>query len=45
MKNFNDKEANVLKDIILYRRDVRGNRFLNTPIADAVLDDIVFAGR
>lgn len=44
MKNFNDKEANILKDIILYRRDVRGNRFLNTPIADAVLDDIVFAG-
>lgn len=44
MKNFNNKEADVLKDIILYRRDVRGNRFLNKPIADAVLDDILFAG-
>ena len=44
MKNFNNNEANTLKEIILYRRDVRGNRFLNTPISDAVLDDILFAG-
>ena len=44
MKNFNNKEADILKDIILYRRDVRGNRFLNKPIADTVLDDILFAG-
>lgn len=44
MKNFNNNEANTLKEIILYRRDVRGNRFLNTPISDAVLDDIIFAG-
>ena len=44
MKQFSPKERDVLKEIILYRRDVRGNRFLDKPIPDEVLDDILFGG-
>ncbi|MCJ8290831.1 MAG: 5,6-dimethylbenzimidazole synthase [Crocinitomicaceae bacterium] len=44
MREFNEKEVETLKDIILYRRDVRGNRFTDQPVPQEVLDDILFAG-
>lgn len=44
MREFNEKEVETLKDIILYRRDVRGNRFTDQPVSQEVLDDILFAG-
>lgn len=44
MKHFNEQEVQTLKEIILYRRDVRGNRFLDKAIPDEVLNDILFAG-
>ena len=44
MKKFNKKEVDTLKDIIIYRRDVRGNRFIDEPIPKEALDDILFAG-
>lgn len=44
MREFNEKEVETLKDIILYRRDVRGNRFIDKALPQEVLDDILFAG-
>ena len=44
MREFNEKEVETLKDIILYRRDVRGNRFTDQLVPQEVLDDILFAG-
>ena len=44
MREFNEKEVETLKEIILYRRDVRGNRFTDQPVPQEVLDDILFAG-
>jgi 5,6-dimethylbenzimidazole synthase len=43
-KQFNEEEARILEEIILHRRDVRGNRFLNTPVGDEVLEKILLAG-
>ena len=42
-KIFKEEEAKVLEDIILHRRDIRGNRFLQTPISEAVIEKILFA--
>jgi 5,6-dimethylbenzimidazole synthase len=43
-KYFSEEEARILEEIILHRRDVRGNRFLPTPLSDAVLEKILQAG-
>ncbi len=43
MKEFSNSDSNVLQDIILHRRDVRGNRFLDRPIPKEALDKILFA--
>jgi nicotinate-nucleotide--dimethylbenzimidazole phosphoribosyltransferase len=40
---FGAEEVKILEDIILHRRDVRGNRFLNTPVPDDVLEKILLA--
>jgi len=40
---FSEEEAKVLEEIILHRRDVRGNRFLPSPIADDVIEKILIA--
>jgi len=42
-KLFTAHEVSVLEEIILNRRDVRGNRFLQKEIADEVLDKLVSA--
>jgi cob(II)yrinic acid a,c-diamide reductase len=42
-KIFNKDEAKALEEIILHRRDVRGNRFIQTPISETALDKILFA--
>lgn len=44
MKQFEINDVDTLKEIILYRRDVRGNRFIDKPVPANVLDDIFFAG-
>ncbi|WP_309940163.1 5,6-dimethylbenzimidazole synthase [Aureibacter tunicatorum] len=41
---FNSEEQRVLEEIILNRRDVRGNHFLDKPIEDDVLEKILMAG-
>lgn len=43
-KLFTPEEAAVLQDIILHRRDVRGNRFVNRPLEAAVIEQIITAG-
>jgi 5,6-dimethylbenzimidazole synthase len=45
MKNnqFTSQEQQVLENIMLQRRDVRGNNFTNQPITDEVLDKILAA--
>jgi len=43
-KNFSEEEARILQEIILHRRDVRGNRFLPTPVGDEILEKILLAG-
>lgn len=43
MKQFNDNDIKTLKDIMLLRRDVRGNRFLKKKIDDKILDEILTA--
>lgn len=43
-KLFTEHEASVLEEIILGRRDVRGNRFLQKEVKDEVLDKLVSAG-
>jgi nicotinate-nucleotide--dimethylbenzimidazole phosphoribosyltransferase len=40
---FGAEEVKTLEDIILHRRDVRGNRFLHTPIPEDVLEKILLA--
>jgi 5,6-dimethylbenzimidazole synthase len=42
-KEFTSVDIGVLKDIMLQRRDVRGNRFLKTPIDDEILNEILNA--
>jgi 5,6-dimethylbenzimidazole synthase len=40
---FDDKEQALLEEIMIHRRDVRGNRFLNTPISQESIDRIIEA--
>jgi 5,6-dimethylbenzimidazole synthase len=42
-KLYTAKEAAVLRDIIYNRRDVRGNRFLDTPVGNDVLAQLLDA--
>ncbi|WP_299134801.1 5,6-dimethylbenzimidazole synthase [uncultured Tenacibaculum sp.] len=44
MNKFTPENIETLEQIILARRDVRGNRFINTPILQKDLDKILFAG-
>lgn len=41
--HFNDKDAELLKNIIVHRRDVRGNQFLPDPVSDEILNKLLFA--
>lgn len=43
MKNFNKENIEILKQIMLSRRDVRGNKFINKKIDDNILDEILSA--
>jgi len=43
-KLFTAEEAAVLQEIILHRRDVRGNRFVDRPLEPATIDRIITAG-
>lgn len=43
MHKFDDKSIEVLRDIMLSRRDVRGNRFIDKKIDDEILDEILNA--
>jgi len=40
---FNKEEQELLEEILMHRRDVRGNRFINTPIFDSEIDKILKA--
>lgn len=42
-KLFTEAEAAVLRDIMRNRRDVRGNRFVDKPVEDAVLQQLLDA--
>jgi len=42
-KLFTPEDATILHDIICNRRDVRGNRFLNKPVEDDVLQQLLDA--
>ncbi|WP_160718147.1 5,6-dimethylbenzimidazole synthase [Chitinophaga solisilvae] len=42
-KHFDEAAVSILQDIILHRRDVRGNRFLSTPLEDQVVDQLLSA--
>jgi 5,6-dimethylbenzimidazole synthase len=42
-KLFTEAEASILRDIMRNRRDVRGNRFVNKPVEDAVLQQLLDA--
>ena len=44
MKKFSTEDITTLENIILHRRDVRGNRFINKEVSDEVLNKILFAG-
>ena len=44
MKVFTPKDIQTLEDIILHRRDVRGNRFIKKDVEKEVLDKILYAG-
>lgn len=44
MNKFTSEDIETLEQIILARRDVRGNRFIHTPIVQEDLDKILFAG-
>lgn len=44
MNKFTPENIETLEQIILARRDVRGNRFIDTPILQKGLDKILFAG-
>lgn len=43
MHKFDDDSIEALRNIILLRRDVRGNRFLNTKIQNKILDELLEA--
>ncbi|TNC79972.1 MAG: 5,6-dimethylbenzimidazole synthase [Oleiphilus sp.] len=43
-REFEHHEQRILEEIMRLRRDVRGNRFLNTPLEEQVLDQILHAG-
>ncbi|WP_320034113.1 5,6-dimethylbenzimidazole synthase [Halarcobacter sp.] len=43
MKQFNKSDIKTLKEIMLLRRDVRGNRFIKKKIDDKILDEILSA--
>ncbi|MBG6130284.1 5,6-dimethylbenzimidazole synthase [Aquimarina sp. EL_43] len=40
---FNDKEQALLEEIMIHRRDVRGNHFLDTPISQESINKIIEA--
>ena len=40
-KEFNSIESNILKEIMQHRRDVRGNRFINTPLPEHAINHIL----
>ena len=42
-KLFTEQDSEVLKDIILHRRDVRGNRFTQQPISDEMVERLLHA--
>jgi 5,6-dimethylbenzimidazole synthase len=42
-KFFTDQDVAVLQDIILHRRDVRGNRFIDKPVEQPVIDQLLRA--
>ncbi len=42
-RRFTETECRVLEEIMLHRRDVRGNRFSSREIPDALLDRILEA--
>ncbi|TPN87040.1 5,6-dimethylbenzimidazole synthase [Aquimarina algicola] len=44
MSKFTSEHIETLEQIILARRDVRGNRFINTPVSQKDIDKILFAG-
>lgn len=44
MSKFTSENIETLEQIILARRDVRGNRFIDTPLAQKDIDKILFAG-
>lgn len=44
MNKFTSENIETLEQIILARRDVRGNRFTDEPVVQADLDKILFAG-
>ena len=43
-KLFSEEEAKILQEIMLHRRDVRGNRFLPDPVEDHIIEKILMAG-
>ena len=42
-KLFSDQDSQVLQDIILHRRDVRGNRFTQQPVSDEMIERLLNA--
>jgi len=44
MSKFTSEHIKTLEQIILARRDVRGNRFIDTPVSQEDIDKILFAG-
>lgn len=42
-KQFTHDDQSLFEELLIHRRDVRGNRFLDTPIADETLDKILRA--
>ncbi|WP_103864794.1 5,6-dimethylbenzimidazole synthase [Aquimarina sp. I32.4] len=41
---FTNEEQQLLEEILMHRRDVRGNHFLDTPISQEAIDKIIDAG-
>jgi len=42
-KKFTHDDQLLLENIMLHRRDVRGNRFLQTPLSNKIIEKILFA--
>lgn len=42
-KQFTHDDQNLFEELLIHRRDVRGNRFLDTPITDETLQKILHA--